>query len=166
VSTEWWNLVKWAKTDNKGMEMLLTKLDPIFRATAKQMCAGRMVDDLMQVARIKVWQSLGKVNAKKAETIKQYFTVVGINAMKDELTRHKRRPSVVSCDDVDEAVLAVIPEKEHFDRLLSEYKKYIKQNGSFKGAHKELAGKHDVSVWVMRTMFHRAIKDYIEELNK
>jgi len=161
---EWIQLVRKAKDSDRDFEALISKIEPVFLVVAGHMNGD--ISELVQVARIAVWNALPKVKLSKPATIRGFLLVAGFNKMKDVI-RSERRKRTISCDDVDETVFAYDAcSNIKFKGLLQEYNKYIIQNGRFCGAHKCLAKKKGISIWTMRRKFHQAVKLFLEELNQ
>ena len=162
--TDWVQLIINARADKDEFVGLVKVLDPIFRAIAIKMTHSYHVDDLVQVAQIKVWQSLMSVDLNRPETVKWYLTRIGINAI---ITVSRQNRSVAKFVDLDVSYGAkTLNDDIQFDGLLNEYAEYIQHNGKFDGSHRYLAAKHGVSVWVMREMFNTAAKVFINEYHK
>jgi DNA-directed RNA polymerase specialized sigma24 family protein len=156
--------VKEARKSDKGFEVLISKIEPVFIVVAGHL--GGDINELVQVARIKVWRKLPKVKLSKPETIKGFLLVAGVNAMKDTV-RYEGRKKTISYDDVDETMLAYDKASDiEFKGLLLQYKKYIRRNGTFQGAHREMAKRKGVSVWSIRREFHQAAKVFLEDLKR
>ena len=167
MSSDWKDLVKRAKSDNADFEGLVSKLEPLFLIIAKHLSGGRLVDDLIQIARIRVWKALPMVDLRRLGTIKQFLITVGVNGMINE-TKRQSRQLMVSYGDSDNRAVAVAPSEDRylFRGLLLGYKRYIERNGSFKGAHKYMARKCGVSLWTIRRRFHRTAHQFLEGLEK
>ena len=156
---EWKRLVVDAISNDSGFERLIVELEPIFYYIARGMMNDSMVEDLVQLARIKVWMRLSDVNLNLPDTIKQFLVKVGANEMKDCIRcRRLLGDGRMSLDDI---TVAQPIQGEMFIGLLKEYVNYIKMNSTFAGSHQFLAAKHGVSVWVMRGRFHKAVGEFL-----
>ena len=159
---EWKNLIKAARNSDSDFKLLLAEIEPVFQIVANHI-GKNLAEDLVQVARIKVWKSLHKINLNKPETIKSFLVGVGINEMRDFVRKSRKWPTGI-CDDAYNSIIAVNNQKiVVFSGVLCEYEKHIKINGKFNGAHQHLAKKHKISIKKMRTKFHNAVKKHLEK---
>jgi len=163
---EWKQLVVEAKNDDIGFERLIVKLEPIFYCVARGLTNDLLIEDLVQLARIKIWQSLSRVDLGRVGTIRQFLVAIGVNAMKDYLHCNIRFNNECASADEVATVIAKPTQGEIFSGLLKEYVNYIKMNSTFAGSHQFLAAKYGVSDWVMRGRFHKAVGEFMLELNK
>lgn len=170
MDRDWVELARKAK-DEDCIAELLSELDPLLFVIATRLI-GRLsaVDDLVQVARIKIWKSLKKIDFDRPETVRQLLITTGVNAMRDEIRsiRCKFSPTQSNVDWEEFArTLSGLPKSTGlFNGLLLEYEGYIKKTGGFYGAHKHFAKEYKISLWTMRLKFHIVVKKYIEDLNK
>ena len=159
LPTDWLILIKAARNNNSDFKLLLAEIEPVFQIVANHI-GKNLADDLIQVARIKVWKSLHKINLNKPETIKSFLIGVGINEMRDFIRKSRKWPIGI-CDDTYNSIIAINKQKSIvFNGVLCEYEKHIKINGKFNGAHQHLAKKYKISVKKMRTKFHNAVKKH------
>jgi len=159
----WKQLVLEARNDDAAFEKLIANLETTFYTVAGSLAADSLVDDLVQLAIIRVWQQLGKVNLNQPGTIRRFLIVAGTNAMKSYLCRNDPLKNVdrVSLDNV-----VVEPTQNvMFTGLLLEYVEFIRANSTFVGSHKQLAKKHGVSEWTMRNSFNTAAGKFLKEIN-
>ncbi|MCK5614733.1 hypothetical protein KAR91_73405 [Candidatus Pacearchaeota archaeon] len=162
MQEEWSLLVKNARKSKKGLELLLSALEPALLAIARSIVGSSDVDDLVQVSRIKIWKSLNSVNQKQTTTIKGFLIIVATNAMKDELRRLKSLDRVIEDVVMSSNLTPPKPVNPGFSGLLYDYVQYIKQTGNFTGAHRAIADKYGISVWTARGRFHAAVAEFIE----
>jgi len=158
---EWKLLVEEAKNSDIGFEKLIVELEPILYSIARRLANDSMVEDLVQLSRIKIWQSLSSVNLKRSETIKQFLVNTGVNVIKDYLRCQGR----FNYANVDEIIVIQPTCGDVFSGLLGEYLDYIKINSTFAGSHQYLAARYGVSVWVIRGRFHKAVGEFLEKIN-
>ena len=156
--TEWNQLVKSAIDNDDGFDIILKELEPSFIAISRTLNYDSA--ELVQVARIALWKSLGKVDLNKPKTIKAYLIMVGVNAMKDVLRYRNRNELLESVRGTE-----VSFSQFRFEGLLADYAKCITETGQFKGTHEIMAKKFKVSTWTMRRKFHEAVKFFLEENN-
>jgi len=162
-NNNWKQLILEARNSNADFEKLVVNLEVTFYAIARSLASDSLVDDLVQLAIIQVWQKLGKVDLNRNNAIRQFFITVGTNAMRT----HLRRSDPLK--DVNRVSLNHITTKSTrnvvFTGLLSEYVEFIRANSTFVGSHKQLAKEYGVSEWVMRNKFNIAASEFLKEIN-
>ena len=166
MPTEWKQLVIDAISSDDGFERLIVELEPVLYYIARRMVSDLMVEDLVQLARIKIWMGLSKVNLDRLDTIKQFLINTGANEMKDCIRcRGLLSAKQTGFEDVVDTIIDKPTQIEMFTGLLKEYVNYIKMNSTFAGSHQFIAAKYGVSPWVMRGRFHKAVGEFLGESN-
>lgn len=168
MDRDWAKLVKDAGRTDEGFKKLLCELEPALFIIAGRLSNSRLLqmEELVQLARIKIWRSLRRVKLDRPDTIKGLLITVGVNAMRDNI-RLESAKHAVSLDQLGQQLTcATVKSMGLFQGLLLEYENYIRETGGFRGAHKYFAKKYDTSLWTARRGFHIAVAKYLEELNE
>ena len=178
-----------AKAGNeKATELILAALEPTLRRMATRLAKHLDQDDVLQVARIKVWRGLALVELSRSErSIQGYLLAIAANEMREEVRRDKvqrprnfsdcelltrgRMPGTEDIEMVQDALLArdkrlapvVVPPSEALDRALSnvlrQYLKFIRLEATIRGAHKALAARKKINSMVASGAFAKAASD-------
>lgn len=140
-------------------------LDPVLHNIARKI-ASQCVDDAVQVARIRIWRKLQKVDLSRPATAKAYLLKTGVSAMRDEVRKYLRMTpanlhSLEKLDVEDHSIVAAV---EGFEGVLALYEAYIEETGDFAGAHRGVADVLGVTTARASTLFHAASKAYIDML--
>lgn len=161
----WRRLVEEAREGDEGLRRLFEALDGVLHAVARGV-ASQVVDDAVQMAHIKIWRSLGRVDLTRPGTIRSMLVKVGLNAMRDEV--RKWLPAwdaeLGMPDDVD-----FFPARsgsnsdEEFSGVLADYLRYVRENGRFKGAHTYVARIRGVTVSRASALFNEAVRHFVGE---
>ena len=166
--TSWIRMVQEARVSDIGFEKLLDVLKPRLRGLAFTICSARYQDDAVQMATIKIWKSLGRVNTHNGTNIESYLLKISINAMCSWVMQNKKKSMVQEILETDGGgkEMMEIPCKqpllllvEHFG-ILPYYLEYIKQTGTFRGAHKIIAKALGVSPRKTQHDFSVAAEDF------
>ena len=155
-----------AQADHSKLNALFDLLDPMLYAVARRI-ARQIPDDAVQVAKIRIWKKIHKVDPQRPESAQAYVMTAAVTGMRDEVRRyirdlrggHKSR-----MDDVDPTRF-VQKEKQvnpKYGNVLDRYINYIEGTGDFAGAHKHVAGLLGVTTARASTMFHEASRDFIK----
>ena len=170
------DLVILAKAGNeKAVEAVLAALEPTLRRMATRLAKHLDQDDVLQVARIKVWRGLALVELSRSErSIQGYLLAIAANEMREEVRRDKvQRPRNFSdCElltrgrrpEHDKRLApVVVPPSEALDRALSnvlrQYLKFIRLEATIRGAHKALAARKKINSMVASGAFAKAASD-------
>lgn len=159
-----------AQADHSKLNALFDLLDPMLYAVARRI-ARQIPDDAVQVAKIRIWKKIHKVDPSRPESAQSYVMTAAITGMRDEVRRYirdLRGGHKVRMDDVDTSLFAQkkVPEPTQFKNILDRYILYIEQTGDFAGAHKHVATMLGVTTARASTMFHEASRTFIQTFKK
>lgn len=115
---------------------------PVLSSVARRI-ASQCVEDAVQCGLLKVWKNLHYVDLSREATVKALVMKIGVRAMRDEVRRVVSR-SREKCGDELEA--RPRPEKVEgpvafSGPVLTEYVRFYEENGTYVGAHLEVAKK-------------------------
>lgn len=166
----WQDSVRKSRLDESELESILDELRPTFTSIAKRI-ASQCVDDAVQVALIRVVRAIkqNKINMDRPDTIRSMLMSSGVNAMRDEVRKYLRLSWGQTTDEVLESReggeidgrAESLTNSEELGPYLSMYLEYVREHGTFKGAHRFVAKKLKVRLSWASSMFHREAKDFI-----
>ena len=145
--------------DKAAVEAVLAALEPTLRRMACKIARYLDQDDVMQMARIKIWHEINTIDLARWRRVPGYLLWIAANEMREEVRRDKvRRP--VNFTDVSltptgerkrgsegerdyitpvRSAPPVVPPTESLDRALSnvlrQYLKHIRLMATMRGAH-------------------------------
>jgi len=166
--TSWIRMVQEARVSDVGFEKLLDVLKPRLRGLAFTICSARYQDDAVQMATIKIWKSLGKINTHNGTNIESYLLKISINAMCSWVMQNKRKTmvqEVLETDGSGKEMMEISCKQllllsvDHCG-ILTHYLEYIRQTGTFRGAHKAIAKVLGVSPRKTQHDFSVAAEDF------
>ena len=161
----WKQIIKTAKETDQGFEELLFILKPKLEMLSYLICVSQLRDDDLQTARIRIWEVLKKVKTNEAGNAEAFLLKCASNAMYKWL-RDCRSKEVDGNGHLDSAIDNSETETK-FDYLaiLALYLDYIRETGSFYGAHKKVAKILGISWRSAGRNFKAAAKEFIEKYN-
>lgn len=157
-----------AQQDERCLQTLFDLLDPVLYRIARRI-ASQVIDDAVQMAKIRIWKKIQKVDIDRPETIKTYVMKAAVSGMRDEVRKYLRQHPMpmASLENVE---IAIITDMEmtvqDYDGVLELYMMYIQQTGDIHGAHKAVGDILEVSTARASTLFHQASRDFIERWKK
>lgn len=161
----WQKLLKDARKSDRGFEALVNVLNPLLYGKARKI-ASQCVDDAVQSAIIKIWRNLDKIDENRQDTIKALMMRMAIQAMRDEIRRVLRRRREVGFED---EIMKLFKEKEKreerwdFTGILGVYYQYVKDSGTFVGAHKHVSEILGMNMSNASVKFHKESKIFTEK---
>lgn len=147
-SIDWVQLVREAKKSNKGLERLYEELAPAF-GYLNLLCNPTYLEEAKQEARIRIWKHLKKVDFLRSTKIKAYLCSLIMWASQDALKIYRKQHfyTGIGHREYTNVPQKVCPECPFdFDGLLLDYLEYIRENGTFTGAHTHFAREAGYSV--------------------
>jgi len=160
-------MIEKAKRSDKEFEPLLKLLKPELDFLSHLICVSRFKEDALQMARIRIWHSLKKINTNNEAKAKAYLLKVATNAMCRWVSKHKS-PSHVLVEADSDVIIDGFIEPSKFETLfdylgiLSQYLVYVKETGDFHGAHRGVAKKLNRPVVSVTREFKLAAKEFIQ----
>lgn len=157
----WVELVAEARRNPDSIAGILEALGPILRRLARNV-AGGLADDAVQAASLAIWRALPKVDLSRGPSIRSMLLKTAYHAMRDEVRRdlrQSRRPAALLL----EPIVRSPGQAPEFAGILVLYARYVRENGTFTGAHRHVARLLNVSMAKSTSDFHRAARRYIEE---
>ena len=157
----WPTLVERAMDEPETISEMYRLLDPILRKLARQ-ASWRLVDDMLQAAHVAIWQVLPRVDLSRGWAIRAMLIRTGYYAMRDELRRELRHRRV-PLEPLEDALLQHHDRRrERFGGILDVYLEYVRENGTFNGAHQHMARRLGISTAKATSDFHRAAREYVQ----
>ena len=160
-TVSWPRLVADALQNPQRICAIFATLDPTLRNLAFRVSAA-LADDVLQAARIAIWRALPKVDLSRSRSIRSMLLTTAYHAMRDEVRREMRQSRVPLEPFLTMRPYHLDEAPRRFGGLLDRYAEYVRQTGSFVGAHRHMARAMGVSIAKTTSDFHRAARDYIE----
>jgi len=157
----WAKLVADALEDPQKISALFEALDPVLRALARRVSSA-LLDDVLQAARVAVWQALPKVDLDRRGSIRAMLLKTAYHAMRDEIRREARQSRLPIEHLTSRPLHHTDYHPEQFGGILDHYAEYVRSHGTFAGAHRHMARMRGVSIAKATSDFHKAAREYIE----
>jgi hypothetical protein len=165
-----------AKRGEPGaFEGLLDGIDGTLHRMAQRLAPGLDEDDTCQIATIKIWTELPKINTRRtAHAVQAMVLTIAANAMRDAVRGDKKRRPVPFTDVPKEGraepIHMLLPARSvtmpahGIDRglspILKQYLKYVRHTKRLSGAHKAVGEQNKISPVKAAQLFDEHAKRY------
>jgi DNA-directed RNA polymerase specialized sigma24 family protein len=164
---------------------LLKEIEPFFHHLTRRLAPPEDEEENCQIARIKVWNALPRVDTSPARTIhalRYCILTISANAIRDAIRSSKKRQPITftaysegeECRDKpikkdleclhDIPAKRVIQPSDSLDRTLSpflkQYLAYIRQTGYINGAHRSIARANRTTRTQAANRWARHVENY------
>lgn len=160
--TDWVKLVKDAKKSNEGLKRLYAEMKPTFDFL-ENTCSRFVRDDALQLAKVNVWKALVRVDISRTKEIRAYLSKIALMAVYDSLRLYNKQHFY---QGVGASVYYNIPRDEgasflfDYGSFLGMYLSYVREHGSFHGAHTYIAKKLGVGKEKVRGFFVESSREF------